>query len=356
MVASPRVHRAPALVAALLAAVSPATSRAAAQELELEAELGTGLDTNPERVEGAGARSDGFASALVRARARATGERFGLFASLTEAGRLYPGASGATAVASRLEASTRLSLSPQLSAGAAVLASDLTERGDRLDQDALHAEASLAFAASPWSASLAGGWTLFAPRPQPVRAFLASGPEARLRASWAASREHVLSAGYGLWSASYPRWADIAPGGRDDRTQTVWAEYAHRGSFLASLGYAYSWDRSSAAGGDFERHRVTARGATFLPLRLSLAARASLQWSHYPEPLFVTEQLLLAQGQENQNALEVRLARPLSEALELAVTFALYGGELAAAGSAPGFARSVLSATIGWRGGWPREP
>ena len=333
----------------------PASSQATDSELELEGELRTGVDTNPERLEGPGARSDGFASLLVRGKARSSGERFGLAAALTEAGRLYPGVSGATAVASRLDASARLSLSPRLSAGAAVLASDLTESGDRLDQNALHAEASLAWAGGRWGASLSGGWTLFVPRPQPVRAFLASGPEARLRAWWAAAREHVLAAGYSWWSAGYPRWNDIAPGGRDDRTQTVWAEYAHRGSFLAALGYAYSWNTSTAAGGAFQRHRVTARAAAFLPFRFSLAARASLQWAHYPEPLFVAEELLLAQGQETQDALEVRLTRPIGGSVDVGLAFALYGSESVADGAAPGFSRTVLSAVVGWRGAWPRE-
>jgi hypothetical protein len=349
------VHRATALVAALLAAACPASSRAADSAWELEAELGSGLDTNPDRLEGPGARSGGFTSLRVRGKARSSGERLGLSAALTEAGRLYPGFSDATAVASKLDASARLALSPRLSAGAAVLASDLTESGGRLDQDALHAEASLAWAGGRWGASLSGGWTLFAPRPQPVRAFLASGPEARLRTWWAPARGHVLAAGYSWWSAGYPRW-DVAPGGRDDRTQTVWAEYAHRGSFLAALGYAYSWNTSTAAGGAFQRHRVTGRAAAFLPLRFSLAARASLEWAHYPEPLFVAEELLLAQGQETQDALEVRLTRPVGGSVDVGLSLALYGGEAVAGGAAPGFSRTVLSAVVGWRGAWPDEP
>jgi hypothetical protein len=355
VLASRAVHRRAAMVAALLALALPALPAAAEADLELQGELGSGVDTNPRRAAGSGESTDGFAFAQVRARARLAGERLRLAASLAEAVRLYAAAGSATAAASRLDLAARLALGERLSVGASLLASDLTERGHTVDQDLLEGAASLAWASAPYGASLAAGWSAFVPRDAPLRAFRATGPEASLRASWAPAREHVLSAAYGLWAAGYPRWREVASSPRDDRTQTVSAEYAHRGAFAADVGYAFSRNRSTAAGGDFDRHRLTARGAVLLPHQFTVAVRGALQWSRYPDPLFVAQQLLLAQGRESQDALEVRLTHAPGESLELAFALGWYGGEtVQGGGSAPGFGRTVATATVGWRGGWHR--
>ncbi len=358
MLAWADVHPSAVLIAAALVVAPPVAAAAADHELGLRAELGSGIDTNPERILGEGARAREYALALVQVKGWLEGDRYRLAARLTEGARLYLGLPDASASASRLEATARASLRHGIAAGAAISANDLTERGSELDQDSLHAESSLLGEAGPWSASLSGGWTLFAPRAAPLRAFEASGPEASLRAGWAPARKHTLSAGYGMWWADYPRWGELAPGGRDDRTGSVSAEYAYQGELLAALGYAYSWNRSSAAGGAFERHRVTARGAAHLPGDLTLAVRGSLQWSHYPEPLFIEQQLLLALGQESQDALEARLSHPLWEGLELSLACAFYRNEAVQGGPALGYSRTLLFATVGWRGTWrsPRRP
>jgi hypothetical protein len=336
-------------LAVLLALMAPATARAVAAELELRGETGGGLDSNPQRTAEPGAPSDGFAFAMVQASGRLAGERFRAAGSLSEAGRLYLSVPGATAVASRLDVAARLALSPRLSAGAGLSASDFTERAHVLDESSLSGDGSLFWEGGGWGASASGGWRVFWPRDGPLRPYLASGPEAWLRAHWDPAPEHVLSAAYGFWNPGYPRWPD---GGRDDRTHTVSGEYAHRGSFLAALGYAYSWNRSSASGGDFERHQLTGRGAVFLPLELTLAVRATLQWTHYPQLLSATQQLLLAQGQENQDALEARLTRALGESLDVALAFAFHGDDVG--GAARGFSRTMVFATLGWRASWQR--
>jgi len=340
-----------ALLAAL-AVASPARAPAAEGELELQLEAGGGADSNPTRALDGGGPAGGFGLALVRARAEVLGERLRFQAALDEAARLYPGVAEATALASRLEASLRLALGAGLAAEASVSARDLTERGHALDQDALRAEASLGWARAGLGAALAGGFVLFAPREATLRPFLASGPEATLRAWWSPRPEHSLSASGSVWWASYPRWGELAPGGRSDRTTTLSAEYAWRGDFLAALGYAFSHDASSAEGGDHDRHRVTARGAVLLPLELTLALRAALQWSSYPRPLLLSEQILLAAGQENQDVLELRLTRPLGADLELAIAAALYRAEAVRGGGAtPDYTRAVLSTTLVWRAG-----
>jgi hypothetical protein len=355
VLASPTVHGRIALLALVVAAL-PAPAAASDADVEVAAEVGTGLDTNPRRLTGDAGPAGGFGFAQVRARGRLTGERLRLDGRVAQAGRLYPGASDATASASRADLGASVALSDHLSLGATLAASDYTERAHRLDEDAAEAQASLSWSGGELAASLSGGWNGFLPRGPELRPFRASGPEGSLRASWAPAQQHAFSAAYTLWAAAYPRWREAAPGARrDDRTHTVSAEYAHRGALVAALGYAFAWNRSGAAGADYQRHRVTARCAAFLPYDFTVAARGALQWSRYPDPLLLQQQeLLLAQGQENQDALEVRLTHPLTARLEIALSVAWYGGEIATGPSiaAPGFSRVVATTTVGWRGGW----
>jgi hypothetical protein len=338
----------PLVALAAAAAVAAPGARAAGGDLQLELGASAGADTNPARVAGGGERADGFALVEGRAKGTLTAERVRLAGDLSQAARLYPSVGEATASATRLDLGARAALGGGFAVLATALATDLTERGHRLDEDALDGAASLAWASGGWGASAGGGWRAFLPRDVPLRAFRAAGPTAALRASFAPAPDHALVVGYALWAAAYRSWPEAH--GRFDHTRTASAEWSYRGGFAADLGYAYAWNGSTARGGAFERHRVTARAAAFLPLDLTLAVRGALQWSRYPDPAFVAAQLLLAQGDESLDALEVRLTRPLGERLELALGFALYAGEVALdAARAPRFTRAVVTTGLAWR-------
>ncbi len=347
MGARPHVVAGLALVAAL--ALAPIAARAAAVDLSVDGELGGGVDSNPARVLGAPGTADAFLSALARARLDAAGDRFSASAQLAEAGRLYATVGEATAAGSRLDASARYVLVDGLSAGLALLASDLTERGHRLDQDALDAVASLAWTAAGWRLYGGAGWTLFAPRDAPLRPFLASGPRAVLGVDREIAHGERLALGYDVAAPAYPRWRELAGADRGDWTHTLSAELVHRGAFIAAVGYAYTWNRSSAAGGAFERHRVHGRVAAYVVGDLAVAARLSLQWSSYPDPLYLAQQLLLSEGQQNLDALEARVTYPLRGRLELAAALALYRAEAAVApGDVPSFTRAVATLGLAW--------
>ena len=289
--------------------------------------------------------------ALLKLKTRLEGERYTFSANLSQGLRIFPGLPDAAASATRLETAASYRLTTGLSAGVLLSGSDLTERRHEIDQDTLHGEGSLSGTLGAFTASLSGGWTAFAPRDPPLRAFSASGPEAWARASFTPSAEHELAIGFGVWLASYTRWSELTTGGRDDRTHTASVEYTYRGPLLAGAGYAFSWNQSSAAGGDFSRHRLTVRGAARLPLGFTLALRGTLQWSRYPEPLFIREQLLLALGQESQDAVEVRLTHPLGASLDLALSGAYYRNE-AAGGDALRYSRAQFLLVLGWHHDW----
>jgi hypothetical protein len=340
------VHRLAATIALAVSGALPFPA-CAETELALQAEVGAGIDSNPDRLAGSSSPSQEFLLALVRARSTLEGDRSRLLADITGGARLYPGLPAANALASRLDVSGQVALVPALAGSAALMASDLTERRHQLDQDMLRASAALAFVPGPWRVSVSGGWMLFAPRDLPLSAFEASGPEASLRLSWSPAIEHTLSTGYGQWRPEYPRWWEISPLARSDMAQTVSVEYAHEGNFLAAAGYAYAWNTSSVPGGAFQRHRITARAAAYIG-NFTVALLATVQMSHYPQPLYLQQQLLLAQG--NENGIEARLTYPLGQELEVALACALYRSETVQGAPAPSFSRALISVSVAWRG------
>jgi hypothetical protein len=337
------------LVSIVLALAGPVRTVAEAAEraLSLEAELGGGADGNPDRLTGAGSPAAGFATVLLRARGSLEGERSRVLGTLTEGGRFYPGPSEASAAASRLEATATTLLSGGWTAGLSLVASDLTEEGHELDDDEGKGLLSLAFETGRLRARLGAGFELDRPRGPTLIAFEELGPEASFGLDLRLSREHVVSAGYGFEYLAYPRWEELAGSGRADTTQTFSFDYGYDGNFLAGLGYAYAVNRSTVAGGDFERHRVTGRLAAYLPAELTLALRAALQWSHYPEPLYLKQELLLAE--ENQDLLELRLTRAISDELDVSIAYSTYHEEATPGTPAPGFARTLVYLVLSWR-------
>jgi hypothetical protein len=343
------VLRVAAALPALLALAAPEAVRAEAA-LSLWAEAGSGADGNPGRIPGAAPVAHGFASLLGRARLRLDADSTAATITVTEAGRLYPGIPGADALASRLEAAGRAELGAGLVAGLSGLATDWTERDGLLDRHTLRGEGSVGLRRGPLLLTLAGAWALFAPRERSLRPFRASGPEGWLRATWTPVDEHQVTAALGVSQAGFPGWAALgAPGAttRNDQARHLAAEWSWSGAALAGLGWQYTQNGSSAPGGDFTRHRLTASSALWLPLDLTLAARLALQWTSYPDPLLLAEQQRLAEGQESLDAVEGRLTRQLTGPLEVSLSVAWYHAQGGA--GVPGYQRTVATLSLGWR-------
>lgn len=347
----PRRGRWPAALRPLLAlALAAAAPARAADWLDLWAEAGGGLDGNPGRLAGGSPSAEPFASVLGRARVRLQGEAAAGSLTLTEAARWYPGARGADALASRLEAAARARLVGGLTAALGGSASDTTQRDGRLDRHALRGEGSLAYRHGPAQLALAGGWALFTPREASLRPFRSSGPEAWLRLAWWPAAAHQLGLGAGRSWADFPGWAAAgAPGSpeRRDEAEHLSAGWSWNGAALTSLGWDYTRNRSGAPGGDFTRHRLTASAALDLPAEVTLAARLALQWSQYPDPLLLPAEQRLAEGREALDQVEARLTRPVHGPWEVSLTLAWYRAEGGA--GVPAYERAVATLALGWR-------
>ena len=349
MLASARVPRLAPLLAALLVLASPPAR--AEGGLDLWFEAGGGADTNPRRLPGPEDGPRGFTSLLGRARLSLEGEAARGLVTLTEAARLYPSSGDATALASRLEAAGRWRLGEGVAATLSGAATDYRERAGLLDRQAARVEGSLGLDRARWGAALAAGWSRFAPGDPALRPFRSSGPEGWLRATLAPSSAHRLAGALGASLADYPAWSDLGPPAgpsRADRALLAGLDWSFRGEALLSAGWSFTLNRSDAAGGDFTRHRFTASAATRLPAELTLAARAALQWTRWPDPLLLPASVRLAEGQEALDTVEARLSRPLLGPVELSLSLAWYHADGTA--EVPGYQRAVATLAVGWRG------
>jgi len=359
VLASRSVHRPNAALAAglaLAAALAAAPGPAAADDrADLWLEGGAGLDTNPHRAPGP---VDGAATATLLGRLRLpwSGEGRRLVLTAAEAGRLHAGASGADAIGSRLDLAGRLALAPALALLGSAAGSDYRERDGQLDRAAARGALTLALDGEGFGGTLTAGWSLFAPRLAALRPFRADGPEAWLGGRWSPAPGHQLTATLG-GSRSYHRaWPGPAAGATALRVDEAWgleAGWSWQGPALLGAAWGYTDSRSDVAGGDFQRHRLSASLAVELPAALTLAGRAAVQWTRYPDPLLLAAQQALAEGQENLDRLELRLSRPLAERLEVALTGAWTHAD-GGAGVA-GYQRLTIGLVLAWRAvlPWP---
>jgi hypothetical protein len=343
-------RRAPdlACIAVALAAAAAAPARAADASWRLRAELGPGFDSNALRVAG-GERpgADAFAGAALRAGVRADSAGWALDAALSEGVRVFDRAPAADVLASRLDLGARRRVgggAAPLELGLDATGRDLTERGGARDQAEGQGLASLGGRAGRAGWGAAAGWAVFAPRAAGLRAFRRDGPQASLSAAVHLAPEHAVAARYGFSAWNHRAW----PGGRDDRAHALGAEWTWDGPVLASLGYAWSHCSSTVPAGAWRRHRVSARLAADLPLGLAAAARVAVQRASYPGGVALSEELLLGEGDETQNAVELQLARELREDLEVVVRVAGYRSELGTSAPLP-FRRAFGQVAIGWR-------
>jgi hypothetical protein len=332
-------------VAGAAGAAAPARAADGAWRLRLEA--GPGFDGNALRMVGDGSPSSAaFSGGTLRAQGRLAGPRWTLDGRLSEGFRVFSGTPDANVLASQLDVAARWLASGALDAGIDAMARDLAERGGARDLREARAlgRVGLRTGAVRWQAE--AGWMISAPRALGLEVFRRDGPELALSVAYTLAREQVLALRYGLDAWRYRDW----PGGRRDDEHAASLEWRWDGPLLAAVSYTFGRNSSSVAAGSWRRHRVTARAAADLPLGLELAGRATVQRSANRSGFILSEQLLVREGDESQNAVELQLARELRPRVELALKVAHYRSELGA-DAAFEFRRTVGQVALAWTAG-----
>ena len=108
-----------------------------------------------------------------------------------------------------------------------------------------------------------------------------------------------------------------------------------------NVNYTLLRNISNSYGESYTRHRVRALVGARLPAEVTLSAQGSLQVTAYDEGVSVGQRLFLADDDESQNVLQIKLSRPLLIGIVAEGRLAFYGNELAREGVR--FSRTTLS-------------
>ncbi len=166
----------------------------------------------------------------------------------------------------------------------------------------------------------------------PSFAYSFGGPDGTLQGRYRFNRRHSASFFGGLNPRTYNALTheivdDPMPAPRVTRQDTVFqvgASYTYRGSFHLTVGYSYFDQSSNSYGESQRRHRLSVTYGTALPFELTLLATTALQYSLYPDHIFLSTNILLLEDDENSSSVTLKLVRPLSKHVELDVRYALY--------------------------------
>lgn len=138
-----------------------------------------------------------------------------------------------------------------------------------------------------------------------------------------------------------------APGRREDSAWNVGASYLFRGPVNASLGYTFQGQDSNSFGETVLRHRLQATLGLRLPAQFTLLAQGTLGLNRYPDRVFLSPDLVLLEDDEAQNALSLRLVRPVSAHWDVELSYGLYAAQLPK--NQLSYLRQVLALGLTWR-------
>lgn len=178
-----------------------------------------------------------------------------------------------------------------------------------------------------------GGARRFVYRPDPTANF--GGAELGATGRYRFNRRHSLSL-FGEWSARRygpqarprPGAAGSVLGRREDGALTAGVGYNYKGPVSLGLAYAYQEVSSNSFGETVLRHRVTGTAGVRLPWKLTLMAQGSLGITRYPDGIYLSPEIILVEEDEGQNSLSLKLARPMSEHVDLELSWGLWSTQL----------------------------
>lgn len=288
---------------------------------------------------------------LGAAEGRMTGERLQLVGRYELGGRKYVRypAEDVLVQAAALEGSAALGTS--LGVGLEGRAKD--RRGGSRDYSDLGASAFLEYAPEVRLAlRVRLGAHRFVYRPDARANF--GEPEWGFLGRYRFNRRHTLSVfgeygarRYGVQARPPPSQEDLELGRRRDRALSAGTGYTYRGSWAAGLTYSFQEVSSNSFGETVLRHRLSGSAGIRLPWNVMLLAQGTLGLSRYPDGIFLSPEIILVEEDEGQNSLSLKLARPVSEHVDMELSYALYNTNLPRNGLS--YFRQVAGLGFTWR-------
>jgi hypothetical protein len=195
------------------------------------------------------------------------------------------------------------------------------------------------------SIALGAGWRFFAFKPEPAFDFMAPTAEASYRQSLRTDTSDPATPG-AQWDFAAAlslearrfevgRCASLsscpAPVGSQLRRDRFWAarlDASRTGALLLGAGLVLGLNDSNSYGESLWRLVGLVRAVVLLPWQLSLAARAELVGTKYPEAVPVGHNartgMFVSVEDEGRSALRLELVRPLGSAVELGARYTFY--------------------------------
>jgi hypothetical protein len=163
-------------------------------------------------------------------------------------------------------------------------------------------------------------------------AYTFTAPEAGFSGRYRFNRHHAVlfsgSVGLRAYDAATSQSAgNPTPAQRRDTAFTVSIGYAYRGPFTASVSYDLFEQDSNSLGQSLTQHRLVGTAGVRLPWQLFLLVEGTLLYTQYPDGIYLSPDFLLSDD-ENANALAAKLARPLSEHVDVEAHYGIYHNHL----------------------------
>lgn len=111
---------------------------------------------------------------------------------------------------------------------------------------------------------------------------------------------------------------------RDEEAQLEVIGRFRSADLMLELRYLLRLQRSTSPLENLDRHRLAAQATAGLPFEVTASLQAALQMN---DGRSLTDEQLLAEDDENQNAVQVQLQRPLTEAVDLELRWALFANQ-----------------------------
>jgi hypothetical protein len=177
-------------------------------------------------------------------------------------------------------------------------------------------------------------------------------PELGFSGRWRLDRHHALFASADVGPRTYNGLLNLSSGdvGTQVRQDTAWnvtAGYAYRGPFTASVSYNFFAQRSNSYGESMTRHRLVATGGFRLPWKLYALVEGALQYTVFPNGIYLSPEILLVEDDENTSALSAKLVRPLDEHVDAEAHGGVYYDQLPDNGLT--YFRAVAWVGLSWR-------
>ncbi|HEX8700266.1 MAG TPA: hypothetical protein VF815_15575 [Myxococcaceae bacterium] len=288
---------------------------------------------------------------LGAAEGRITGERLQLVGRYELGGRRYVRYPTENVLVQSAAVEGSAALGTQLGVGAEGRAKD--RRGGSRDYSDLGANAFLEYAPEVRLAlRVRVGAHRFVYRPDARANF--GGPEWGFVGRYRFNRRHSLSVfgeygtrRHGMEAQPPPDSEQQELGRRQDRALSAGAGYTYRGSWAAGLTYTFQEISSNSFGETVLRHRLSGSAGVRLPWNVMLLAQGALGLSRFPDGIFLSPEIILVEEDEGQNSLSLKLARPVSESVDVELSYALYNTSLPRNGLS--YFRQVMGVGFTWR-------